>query len=324
MYFNKSAKDVNLEEAATLAAIIQTPARLSPFVDPRAQPQATQLRAAPDGRRGLHHRRPTPTRSANSDRSCCKGQPIPDQSIAPYFAEEIRKKLEAQYRRLRSVRSRPHRADDARRESAGGRESRTRSRPAAARQASFAAIAARCATSSPTASSSRASPPTAGRSRFVPATSSRRWSRRCRRRPPGRCGSASATREAELSPKGSGLDAKDAVGTVQGRRRHRGRSADDRQDRRVPRPRRSNSRRPSRAPSWPSTIGPDRFARWSAASASPAASSTAPRRPTGRSARSSSRSSTPRPSIAATRPPRSSWTNRCPIRPVPNSRRMRR
>ena len=35
MYFNKSAKDVNLEEAASLAAIIQTPARLSPFVDPQ-------------------------------------------------------------------------------------------------------------------------------------------------------------------------------------------------------------------------------------------------------------------------------------------------
>jgi penicillin-binding protein 1A len=34
MYFNKSAKDVTLDEAATLAAIIQTPARLSPFVNP--------------------------------------------------------------------------------------------------------------------------------------------------------------------------------------------------------------------------------------------------------------------------------------------------
>ena len=34
MYFNKSAKDVTLDEAATIAAIIQTPARLSPFVNP--------------------------------------------------------------------------------------------------------------------------------------------------------------------------------------------------------------------------------------------------------------------------------------------------
>ena len=34
MYFDKSAKDLTLEEAATIAAIIQTPARLSPFVNP--------------------------------------------------------------------------------------------------------------------------------------------------------------------------------------------------------------------------------------------------------------------------------------------------
>jgi penicillin-binding protein 1A len=34
MYFGKSAKDLSLEEAATIAAIIQTPSRLSPFVNP--------------------------------------------------------------------------------------------------------------------------------------------------------------------------------------------------------------------------------------------------------------------------------------------------
>ncbi len=35
MYFNKPAKDLTLEEAAMIAAIIQAPERLSPFVDPR-------------------------------------------------------------------------------------------------------------------------------------------------------------------------------------------------------------------------------------------------------------------------------------------------
>ena len=35
MYFDKPAKDLNLEESAVLAAIIQAPARLSPFVDPQ-------------------------------------------------------------------------------------------------------------------------------------------------------------------------------------------------------------------------------------------------------------------------------------------------
>src|SRR4029453_697321 len=33
LYFGKSAKDVNLEEAALLAGIIQAPARHSPYVD---------------------------------------------------------------------------------------------------------------------------------------------------------------------------------------------------------------------------------------------------------------------------------------------------
>src|SRR5918993_590073 len=35
MYFNKPAKDLTLEEGAMIAAIIQAPERLSPFVDPR-------------------------------------------------------------------------------------------------------------------------------------------------------------------------------------------------------------------------------------------------------------------------------------------------
>src|SRR5688572_17590768 len=34
LYFNKPAKDLTIEEAATIAAIVQTPARLSPFVNP--------------------------------------------------------------------------------------------------------------------------------------------------------------------------------------------------------------------------------------------------------------------------------------------------
>jgi membrane peptidoglycan carboxypeptidase len=35
MYFNKPAKELTLEEGAMIAAIIQAPERLSPFVDPR-------------------------------------------------------------------------------------------------------------------------------------------------------------------------------------------------------------------------------------------------------------------------------------------------
>ena len=35
MYFNKAAKELTLDEGAMIAAIIQAPERLSPFVDPR-------------------------------------------------------------------------------------------------------------------------------------------------------------------------------------------------------------------------------------------------------------------------------------------------
>src|SRR4029079_10632814 len=36
LYFDKSAKDVTVEEAAGIAGIIQAPGRLSPFVNPKA------------------------------------------------------------------------------------------------------------------------------------------------------------------------------------------------------------------------------------------------------------------------------------------------
>jgi penicillin-binding protein 1A len=95
MYFNKSAKDVNLDEAATLAATIQTPARLSPFVDPernRNRRNYVLRRMAEEG-----YISDAVSRDAQKRPTVLKGQPQPDQSIAPYFAEEIRKKLEAQY-----------------------------------------------------------------------------------------------------------------------------------------------------------------------------------------------------------------------------------
>jgi penicillin-binding protein 1A len=95
MYFNKSAKDVNLEEAATLAATIQTPARLSPFVDPqrnRNRRNYVLRRMAEEG-----YISDKTAHDAQERPIVLRGQPMPDQSLAPYFAEEIRKKLEAQF-----------------------------------------------------------------------------------------------------------------------------------------------------------------------------------------------------------------------------------
>jgi penicillin-binding protein 1A len=95
LYFGKHAKELTLEEAALLAGIVQSPARQSPYVNMDAarrrrayvlqrmadegyitQPRADQAKQAPIV---LH------------------GQPQPDQSVAPYYLEEVRKQLESRY-----------------------------------------------------------------------------------------------------------------------------------------------------------------------------------------------------------------------------------
>jgi len=93
LYFGKPAKDLNLEEAATLAAIIQTPARLSPFVNP-AQAKSRRdnyvlPRMAAEGFISREEAADAATRPL-----VVRGQPTPERSIAPYLAEEIRKTLE--------------------------------------------------------------------------------------------------------------------------------------------------------------------------------------------------------------------------------------
>jgi penicillin-binding protein 1A len=96
MYFGKPAKDLTLDEAATIAAIIQTPARLSPFVNPERTlarrngyvlPQMVDAGFITRDMADEAARRPIELR----------GQPTPERSIAPYFAEEIRKGLEQRY-----------------------------------------------------------------------------------------------------------------------------------------------------------------------------------------------------------------------------------
>jgi penicillin-binding protein 1A len=96
MYFDKSAKDLSLEEAATLAAIVQTPSRLSPFVNPRQtlarRNNYVLPRMAEEG---------FITREEAEDAArrplVVQGQPAPPNSLAPYFVEEIRKVLEQKY-----------------------------------------------------------------------------------------------------------------------------------------------------------------------------------------------------------------------------------
>jgi penicillin-binding protein 1A len=95
MYFNKPAKDLTLEEGAMIAAIIQAPERLSPFVDPRRTTNRRNYvlqRMADEGFIAVAEAQ------AAADRPLVlRGQQTPERSIAPYFVEDIRKSLEQKY-----------------------------------------------------------------------------------------------------------------------------------------------------------------------------------------------------------------------------------
>lgn len=96
MYFAKPAKDLTLPEAATIAAIIQTPARLSPFVNPDRTLARRNTYVLPRMRaEGFI----TDAEMADAIQIpiVLKGQPTPERSIAPYFAEDVRKDLEQRH-----------------------------------------------------------------------------------------------------------------------------------------------------------------------------------------------------------------------------------
>ena len=95
LYFDKPAKDLSVEESAAIAAIIQAPERLSPFVDPKRTMQ----------RRNYVLQRMAEEDFLTRDEAAelaqrplvLLGQPTPERSVAPYFVEEIRQSLEAEY-----------------------------------------------------------------------------------------------------------------------------------------------------------------------------------------------------------------------------------
>jgi len=96
MYFGKSARDLTLDEAATIAAIIQTPARLSPFVNPERTLARRNNYVLP---RMVEEGFITEAqaREAAARPIVVVGRPTPERSPAPYFVEEIRKMLEDEY-----------------------------------------------------------------------------------------------------------------------------------------------------------------------------------------------------------------------------------
>ena len=95
LYFRKPAKDLALEEAATIAGIIQGNVRQSPFVNPEATRRRRNYaldRMAVEGfitSEVAEHAKQKPILVA--------GDPTADTSLAPYFLEEVRKHLEASY-----------------------------------------------------------------------------------------------------------------------------------------------------------------------------------------------------------------------------------
>jgi len=96
MYFDKSAKDLSLEEAASIVAIIPTPSRLSPFRNPD---QNLARRNNYVLRRMAEEGYITAEEQAEASKRplVLQGQPAATASIAPYFVEEIRKVLEQKY-----------------------------------------------------------------------------------------------------------------------------------------------------------------------------------------------------------------------------------
>jgi penicillin-binding protein 1A len=95
LYFQKSAKEISLEEGALLAGIVQLPARQSPFVN---------LEAAARRRNYVLQRMADERYVTQQEADDAKKSPIvlpgrlqPPDSVAPYFVEEVRKHLEQHY-----------------------------------------------------------------------------------------------------------------------------------------------------------------------------------------------------------------------------------
>jgi len=95
LYFNKPNKQLNLEEAALIAGIFQSPERQSPFVDMKRALQRRNIVL----QRMADERYITQAQAdaAKQKPIVTRGQPTQPPGIAPFFVEEIRKHLEKQY-----------------------------------------------------------------------------------------------------------------------------------------------------------------------------------------------------------------------------------
>ena len=95
LYFGKSAKDLELEEAALIAGILQSNVRQSPYVNMEA---AVRRRNYALGRMAeVGYITEAEAEAAKKKPIITHGEPSAHQSVAPYFLEEVRKELEQRY-----------------------------------------------------------------------------------------------------------------------------------------------------------------------------------------------------------------------------------
>jgi len=95
LYFNKTNKQLTLEEAALVAGLFQLPERQSPFVDMKratARRNIVLQRMADE-----HYITQKQADEAKAKPIVTRGQPNQPPGIAPFFVEEVRKHLERQY-----------------------------------------------------------------------------------------------------------------------------------------------------------------------------------------------------------------------------------
>src|SRR6185436_5032842 len=95
LYFNKTNKQLNLEEAALIAGIFQTPERQSPFVDMKRA--VTRRNVVLQRMADEHYITQAEADEAKKKPIVTRGQPNQPPGIAPFFVEEVRKHLEKQY-----------------------------------------------------------------------------------------------------------------------------------------------------------------------------------------------------------------------------------
>ena len=133
VYFGKPVKELNLEEAATIAGILQLPERQSPYVN---QKWATQRRNY-TLRRMAEEGFITQARAdaAQQKPIVLAGLPGPSNTSAPYFTEEVRQHLEHQYGAQELYEAGLSVADDPRLRPPGGGGEGAGPRPSRPRQA---------------------------------------------------------------------------------------------------------------------------------------------------------------------------------------------